>query len=125
MKVYVITKGEYSDYSIYGVVLDEKRAEALAKYIGDDFNCGMVEEYDTDQFSPLFDGKRPYEVNYRIDGSVRDCHMMTFDLYAFESKIRKYVNGYLVYVWATDEKHAVKIANDKLAEYKYRRAMEE
>lgn len=125
MKVYVITKGEYSDYSIFGVVLDKKRAEKLAKYISDDYCCGMVEEYDTDQFGPLFEGKKPYEVGYRIDGSVRQCNLLTFDLYAFSPKIREHFGGYIVYAWAINKEHAVKIANDKLAEYKYRRAMKE
>ncbi len=125
MKVYVITKGAYSDYSIYGVALDKKRAETLRKFISDKYDEGMIEEYDTDTFEPLHAGKKPYEIYYRNNGT-RHCHLMTYDLYAFNSKVRKdRAGGYTVNVWATDEYHALKIADDKLAEYKYRKAMKE
>lgn len=125
MKVYVITKGSYSDYSIYGVSLDKQKAEVLRKYFSDKYDEGMIEEYDTDLFEPLYTGKKPYEIYYCNNGT-RHCYLMTYDMYAFNSKICKdRAGGYTVNVWAEDEEHALKIADDKLAEYKYRKAMKE
>lgn len=125
MKVYVITKGSYSDYSIYGVALDKKHAEALRKYISNDYEEAEIGEYDTDTFEPLNVGKKPYSIYYRKDGS-RYLKLMTYDLYAFNPKVRKdRGGGYSMCVWAIDEDHALKIADDKLAEYKYKKMVEE
>lgn len=124
MKIYVITKGCYSDYSIYGVAIDKEKAERMKKYFSDDEEA-EIEEYDTDTFEPLNVGKKPYSVYYRKDG-LRYLKLMTYDLYAFNPKVRKdRGGGYSMCVWAIDEDHALKIADDKLAEYKYRKAMKE
>lgn len=124
MKVYVITKGAYSDYSIYGVTLNKKQAETIRKYISDKYEEGMIEEYDTDDYKPLNEGKKAYEIHY--NNGTRYCRLMTYDVYAFNAKVRKNMyGGYEVNVWAEDEEHALKIADDKLAEYKYRKAMKE
>ena len=42
-KIYIVTEGEYSDYYIAGVFLDETKARNFAK-----FNQGNVEEYEFD-----------------------------------------------------------------------------
>jgi hypothetical protein len=125
MKVYVITKGSYSDYSIYGVAVDKEKAEIMKKYFSDKDEQACIEEYDTDVFEPLHVGKKPYSIYYRMDGS-RYCTLIKYGLYAFNPKVRKNkAGGYSICVWATDEYHALKIADDKIAEYKYRKAMKE
>lgn len=43
--VYIITSGEYSDYSIKAVTLDAEKAERLKKiYMAKGYNCVEIEE---------------------------------------------------------------------------------
>lgn len=48
MKVYVITKGKYSDYHICGVATDKETAEKLRVLNTDKWDKADVEEFDTD-----------------------------------------------------------------------------
>lgn len=50
MKVYVITKGSYSDYHIEGVMLNEDDAKKFAIEHTDQYDIAYVEEYDTDEY---------------------------------------------------------------------------
>lgn len=50
MKIYVITKGAYSDYHICAVATDKKKAEILRKAFSDDWNEAQIETYETDRF---------------------------------------------------------------------------
>ena len=49
MKIYVITKGSYSDYHICTVTTDKEKAEKLAKIYSDRYDSAQVEEYDNNQ----------------------------------------------------------------------------
>ena len=49
MKVYIVTKGCYSDYTISKVFLDKTKAERYVKYFNASIDDGLqIEEYDTD-----------------------------------------------------------------------------
>ena len=125
MKVYVITKGCYSDYSIYGVTLDKKHAEEMKKYFSDEYDEAEIEEYDTDDYKPIHEGKKQYCVYFRNDGEIT-CYKYDFVYEKANGRILKErFDAYKIYLWAVDEEHALKIASDKMAEYKYRKAMKE
>ena len=47
MKVYIVTKGDYSSYRILKVFLDKKKAEEYAKYSSSSWEKAVVETYDT------------------------------------------------------------------------------
>lgn len=47
MKVYIVTKGDYSSYRILKVFLDKKKAEEYAKYNSSFWEKAVVETYDT------------------------------------------------------------------------------
>ena len=49
MKVYVLTSGEYSNYHIVGVLLDEEQARIAAEVMSDRHDDVEVETYDTDE----------------------------------------------------------------------------
>lgn len=125
MKVYVITVGNYSDYHICGVATDPESAENL-RLLSSDSWCGeaRIETFDTqevperpktyfailtsDEFGltkcwerPMIDGEE-YYINH-VNGSS---------------------SGYAVNVIAEDKSHAVKIARDLIAQYKYERMVE-
>lgn len=105
-KVYVVTAGEYSDYHIECVTFDRKWAEARAKRCG-----GLVEEYNPDEERRLFTDM--YRVSFT--GFAMSCTKIV-DKTSTE-EIYGDADGVVVIVYAKDEEHAKKIAQDKRAEY--------
>jgi len=111
MKLYAVTEGCYSCYSIITLQRDKKRAERIA-----DFYHGYVEEYDEDDFSVeklwwtvwICKNQRP-EAGPNLYGEFK------------EKVIETQRSGecvYRVYLTAPDEAHALKKAQDMVAEYK-------
>lgn len=116
-KVYVITKGAYSDYHICAVTLDKNTAEKLAKkYSEDSWSEAVIEEYDLEDFSKS--ERFMYCVTFGDNGI--SC---SFEEYEHTEKIFYHKNaftgqgGMTVYVKARDEAQAKKIAQDRRAEY--------
>jgi superfamily II DNA or RNA helicase len=112
MKVYVITKGAYSDYHIVAVVLDKTRAEEIVKAVSNPgwsfgFGEARIEEYDTDTFATQY----AYDVYYRSKRWYADI-----DEYADHQSNHVY-NDHSFLVFAKDKDHAIKIAQDMRAEY--------
>lgn len=130
MKVYVITKGAYSCYHICAVATDKKKAEILRKAFSNSSDKATIETYETDQFmTEIESGLKLYSCSMRKDN---DTFISTYNLdleYVCpkDFKVREYKKGFMapgyeVYVWAKDEDYARKIAADKIAEYKARKA---
>lgn len=125
MKVHIVTEGEYSDYHIVGVFSTECRAK---KFVGDDpDNESDIEEWEVnpkypDEYNKGLDLWRLWM--YR-DGRSVDVRKLDRKLEVGESYLKldnHYPNRKLMpvgesilygYVWAKDEKHAVKITNEK------------
>lgn len=67
MKLFVVTSGEYSDYGIDRIFLDEEKAKNYVKYHSRDFGGVRIEEWTTDDDS--------YQIIasgwYRCYGSIR------------------------------------------------------
>lgn len=125
-KVYVLTSGEYSDYSIEAVTLDKDQAETLER-IHTDWN---IEEYDTDDIQIL--------EKYRYCVCVGDDGTATAGIPHYEppntplnrprylrSLGRRQIRWWEVYVEAKDSEHAKKIAFDLIAKEKYRMLFDE
>lgn len=114
MIVYVITKGEYSDYMICDVTLDKEQAELLKKQYSDRWEEACIEEYDTDRY------KVEVSEDYKPMWKVKFCRNEISWCYAFTGDNVKHGTVYderwcstiSVYVNAKDEKHARKIAKD-------------
>lgn len=114
MIVYVITKGEYSDYMICDVTLDKKQAELLKVNYSDEWEEACIEEYDTDRYKiEVSDDYKPmWRVEFRRN-EMCGC-------YAFTGENVKHGTVYnagwgsviFVYINAKDEEHAKKIAKD-------------
>ena len=121
MKVYVITKGCYSDYCIEAVTLDEHKAHILAKKFSDSWEQANVEEYDTEEFEPI--EALSWEVSVYGKRSPKEgCYISQiknrFVSNNWEVNYFKRIDKYRVYVRAKDEEHAKKIAFDRIAQYK-------
>ena len=126
MKVYVITKGIYSDYRICAVALDKDKAEILRKAFSDSWEEAEIEIYETDQFiTEIEAGLKIYQCVVNDNGLSayeRDYEYADDICFNKVNKTNRRIATYSVYVWAKDEDSALKIAADKIAEYKARKA---
>lgn len=118
MKIYVVTKGQYSDYHIVAATLDKEKAERMAKRFSDKWDECEVEEYEDGDidFRPYWDVrfKKATSDIVRCDalGSLDECYI--HDLYTFDTDINRNLR---VVVAADTSEEAIKIASEKRAEY--------
>lgn len=68
-EVYIVTKGDYSDYSIYGVFLDKELAEEFAAQISNDSDSGYVRTDKIKKELSFPKGFRGYRVEMDIEGN--------------------------------------------------------
>ena len=145
-KVYILTRGNYSDYHIIGVETDHKRAKRIQKMLtgdgyGDDVSIETwevgdfgegIDDLPTDRFLfnvfdttsnwyfqgyPVHDGLR---VEKTDSTSTNDQKVNTVEYWR-----RQFMGDdetYSVTVWAKDHAHAAKIAADLFAQYKAEQA---
>ena len=137
MKVYVITKGSYSDYHIVGVTTGKDVAERIVKRFSNEFEYAHIEEYYTDTWDDILKNGSLYNVSERESGEVFVCEVNDYDVSENWSERNKVVvhtyknmkgkKTYLLraYVVATGEEHAKKIACDLFAQWRYKKAVEE
>ena len=112
--VYIVTEGDYSDYHIIGVFAEEEVAREVARGCG-----GEVESYTLeDRNGPLARGLRPWFVTMTREGDTRTGGegMMWLEE-ARRGKLAviciKGVPLLQTWMWARDQVHAVKIANER------------
>ena len=121
-KAYVITKGSYSDYHICAVTLDKNRAEKLRKmFTGSDrWHEANIEEYTLDEENKM----HKYGVVFDVKGAFKRFCADDYDLYddGYIDDWSDDDGGITVWVESADEAHALKIAQDRLAEYKAKKA---
>lgn len=134
MKIYVITKGCYSEYHICAVATDREKAEKLAKIYTDRWGDADVEEFDTDDEVDLLEGRVPFEIPFTSMGGIlmREIRADIECRESFEPEIidtpecryttwdRKeivYPARLTVKLFAPDEATAIKSAIDKRAAY--------
>ena len=116
MKVYLVTEGDHSDYHVCCVcsTLDKAR-RAKAIYAADD-----IEELELDKWPEVPKGKLRYSVVMDKEGNTAGAsHISAEGAWNMEEILpvpcfRK--SSYRFTMFARDEKHAVKIANDRRAQ---------
>jgi asparagine synthetase A len=116
MKVYIISKGEYSDYHICAVTLDEQEAERLAKIYTDSWDYAIVEEWDTDEHKDLLNGRVPYVVKFYKVTSRTIVDRYTGSPGNFKPGVFLSASFDEVKLFAMDSEAAVKIAAEKRAQ---------
>lgn len=137
MKVYVVTTGWYSDYSIIGVYTSQEKAEEYLKLHNKESLFGSRIE--------IFEANKPnsekinyYQFEYTRDYKFEKCSKYNgyhYDPVVREEEITEWADAYHMArktreiicfdVYAEDEDKAKKIAQDRIAEYKYRKEVEE
>lgn len=112
--VWVIEDGEYSDYHVVGVFSSRENAELVLGQL----KSGEIAEWELDPaVKALNAGLSRYYVQMLRDGTV--CESKPEEFCADEWEFLNTSDGYpptaglRVWVFAKDEKHAVKIANEK------------
>ena|SRR5690606_7576355 len=135
-KVFVVTTGHYSDYSIRAIFTNKAKAEMYA-----DMLRGNVEEWAVDEIDPPahLHGMRPYYVTlYQYDGHMKagevswyhgteefDDKVTLHEPYPWQPAVtlpgaewqRRRYPSLETNMWARDEEHALKIARDRFNQY--------
>ena len=128
MKVYIVTGGEYSSYSIYAVFLNEEKAKMyVAVNPGTD-----IEEYDTfdDNIIGKLNSKIFYHVTIYGDGHKYKAELKEIKSYTtpeyklkysdeinLDGDLNSWSNIFEIDVDTEDKEKAVKIAYDKRIEF--------
>ena len=137
MKLYAVTKGEYSDYHIIALTADKDVAEKLAqKYsnrtnmYGDDFDEAQVEEYedgvvllDRDCYFVRVENGNVTEVappNTKVTWFFEEEGLYNDSV----EQMRSETNGYYTYVLARNADEAAKIGKDRVMQYIASRELE-
>lgn len=124
--VYVVMEGAYSDYHLVGVYSTQEQAEVVEQALNSSDVHILAVPLDTD-IAEYRAGRTLWEVMMAHDGTLlvevrattsrgdsdRDT---TWPLWV-NGEHKGYVDGREYYVWATDETHAIKVANERRARY--------
>lgn len=116
-KIFIVTSGEYSDYKIMGVFDSKEKAEL---YI-ESFH-GRIEEYNLNPYNEqLKNGFKSFQVHMNIKGSTEkygvNCGNGNHDDNWFADNYENNEIHLVANMWANDEKHAIKIANERRVQY--------
>lgn len=110
-QVFVVTQGQYSDYHIEGVFSTEAKAENYISATGLTY-CVKIKMWKVDADTEMTDRGLSYywvEMNRTGDTkSIEKCSAGRPD-WIWESGV------YEMHMWAEDEEHAIKIANERRA----------
>lgn len=137
MKVYVITRGEYSDYGICAVSLDKDDAERKCATLNRNVRCGEyceIEEYDTDDMTvdTAEEVKKKFEMS--VDGKTGEITWfselyLTFEDYnsvgfykEYDFISDKHIEVVATLPTSTTEEQAKKIMIDRVEKFKAERA---
>jgi hypothetical protein len=121
--IYVVTHGEYSDYSIYALFSTKKLAEDYIKANSDknsydSYDDYRIEEYKLDLFAKqLRKNLKPYFVRMGKDGFVQEIEKHSIREYEPSYGTHNFDRNNFLYmtVFAEDDKHAIKIVNEQRA----------
>lgn len=117
MKLYAVTKGDYSDYHIVTITANKDTAEAPAKRFSGYLDDAQVEEYEDGQFLM---GGSIYRV-WSCGTEIRGCELDESDYNIQDigkvSLIGANWNMYVTYVIAGSEEQASKIGKDRIVKY--------
>lgn len=126
-KIYIVTSGDYSDYTINAVFSTKEKAEEYVQQHGTDYR---VEDYDIDE--EINKEAKIWEVKMRFDNfEVSECLAMLYgdgwEYYAkdtFEYYLNWKNEEYIrLYIEADCMDRAIKIASERIAQIKANKDM--
>lgn len=118
MKLYAVTKGDYSDYHIITLTADKEAAKKLAKRFSGTYDDAMVEEYEDGE---IILGKELYFVRM-VDGNIDDVTEDDSEYNLFDTSV---CHGntwggkpmYYTHVLTDTAEKAEKIGKDRIMKY--------
>lgn len=117
MKIYVVTRGEYSDYSIITATMNRDVAEAVAKKFSIGYEEATVEEFEDAELML----KPCWLVTFQKDGSVAEVKNESDNYFRYHDAGRFWASAdprqLAVSVVADSIEAAVKIAAEKRAKF--------
>jgi hypothetical protein len=123
-KVYLVTKGYYSDYCVMGAYTTREKAQHVLPLFSDTWNRAEIEEIELDLYLDLPAGYGYWTLQVLPDGSLREGYSYKRDP-SEDLKPNVFVKAWpheeiaLIVVLARDLKHAVKIMSDLRAQAIY------
>jgi hypothetical protein len=118
MKLYAVTKGDYSDYHIIVLTANKEVAKKIAKRFSDKYDAAKVEEYEDGK---IILGKKLYFVRV-VDGNVDDVAEDSSDYYLFDASVfpglmNRGKEMYYTHVLTDTAEKAEKIGKDRIMKY--------
>lgn len=120
-KVFIVTSGSYSDYGIDAVFSSEELAKKFIESFAVSGYMSMdIEEWELNPFDEdLKRGRKPYMLRINKEGHAYDIELED-STYGFDCQNRNQKKPFydnkkslVLHVFADDENHAIKIANEK------------
>lgn len=134
MKLYAVTKGDYSAYHIIALTAKKDVAEKLAKQFSKRSGpCAIIEPANVEEYEDgeYLIGKSVYfirvkngEVTQIEDGSADDTWIYTEEVIYDETVLKDACGGYYTYVVSDDADKAAKIGKDRIMQYIASRELE-
>lgn len=120
MKIYVVTKGDYSDYHIITATTDKAQAKKIADKFSGDWGEAKVEIYDDAEIYL----KTVWFVRFDTKGNVNElcANDSEYSYKQLNACSFDAAKGVFVHVQADDEISAIKIASEKRAEFLAKKA---
>lgn len=124
MKIYAVTKGEYSDYHIIALTADKEAAQKIAKmfsYGECDYDQAQVEEYEDGEYlvgkGVFFIRVKNGEVTQIEDGLAYDSLVFPEEVLYDKTVSKDACGGYYTHVVADCAEKAAKIGKDRIMQY--------
>lgn len=120
MKIYVVTKGSYSDYHIITATTDKIQAKKIADKFSSEWDEAKVEIYDDAEIYL----KKMWFVRFDANGNVNELREDVSEYSYVEVNKPSFdaAKGVFVHVCADDSISAIKIASEKRAEFLAKKA---
>lgn len=122
-KVYVLTRGSYSDYSIVGIFSTRGKADAFKNVINCVDGYNDLEEWELDSDAPN-KIRRGYSIwtvlmlrNGRVQHVSRNKQPEWYDVYCVTKPPHIWKRTLYALVWAKTSTYAIKIANEYRAQF--------
>jgi hypothetical protein len=118
-KLYAVTTGSYSDYSVNGIFSTKQKAKDFKAAFPNETDFNDIEEFELDPSAPDWKDKDIWFVRMKRNGDVLEAEKRDKSLYGFFSvgdqgfDINRDI--YMT-VLAKDKEHAIKIVGEKRAQ---------
>ena len=121
MKIWVIERGEYSDYHVVGVFSTKENAELFRSRMKDDYSTPTITEWEMDPgIEHINAGRNLYSVaftGHELAPTIKIMHAGSADPGEYHGRDWKSNPWHSYYLWSDSADHAIKIASERLYQH--------